>query len=197
MSTDTEKKYNLENNPLLNGEKRPFGAVPYDRITLEHFVPAVEECIRKEEEEIEAICNNSEKATFENTIARLDYCGTGLSVVVCAFNALINARSYDEILAVEEQIQLLCTAHQNNISLNERLFARIKEVYDGDNSHLDTAQERLLEQTYTMFVRGGANLKGEERDTYRRLTERLTALSLKFQENSIKTPMPSRCTSPI
>lgn len=186
MSTDTEKKYNLENNPLLNGERRPFGAVPYDRITLDHFVPAVEECIRKEEEEIEAICNNSEKATFENTIARLDYCDTELSVVVCAFNALINARSYDEILAVEEQIQLLCTAHQNNISLNERLFARIKEVYDGDNSHLDTAQERLLEQTYTMFVRGGANLKGEERDTYRRLTERLTALSLKFQENSIK-----------
>ena len=186
MSTDTEKKYNLENNPLLNGERRPFGAVPYDRITLEHFVPAVEECIRKEEEEIEAICNNSEKATFENTIARLDYCGTELSVVVCAFNALINARSYDEILAVEEQIQLLCTAHQNNISLNEILFARIKEVYDGDNSHLDTAQKRLLEQTYTMFVRGGANLKGEERDTYRRLTERLTALSLKFQENSIK-----------
>ena len=186
MSTDNDKKYNLESNPLLNGERRPFGAVPYDRITLEHFVPAVEECIRKEEVAIEAICNDSEKATFENTIARLDYCGTELSVVVCAFNALINARSYDEILAVEEQIQLLCTAHQNNISLNERLFARIKEVYKGDNSNLDTAQKRLLEQTDTMFVRGGANLKGEERDTYRGLTERLTALSLKFQENSIK-----------
>ena len=181
MNNNTEEK-----NPLLMPFGTPFGAVPYDRITLDHYVPAVAECIRKEETIIEEICSNTGKATFENTIAPLDYAGTELSIVVCAFNALINARSYDEILAVEEQIQQMCTVHQNNVSLNKRLFARIKEVYEADNSHLDTVQKRLLEQTYMMFVRGGANLKGEERDTYRELTEKLTALSLKFQENSIK-----------
>ena len=183
----TEMNNNTENkNPLLTPFGTPYGAVPYDRITLDHYVPAVAECIKNEEAAIENICSNSQKATFENTIAPLDYAGTELSIVVCAFNALINARSYDEILTVEEQIQQMCTVHQNNISLNERLFARIKEVYEADNSHLDTAQKRLLEQTYLMFVRGGANLKGKERDTYRELTEKLTALSLKFQENSIK-----------
>lgn len=175
-----------ENNPLLQPFGTPFGAVPYDRIALEHFVPAVKACIEKEERVIEEICNNREKATFDNTIARFDYAGTELSTVVCAFNALINARSYDEILAVEEEIQKLCIRHQNNISLNEKLFARIKEVYETNDNNLDKAQQRLLEQTYVSFVRRGANLKGEERDLYCRLTERLIALSLKFQENCIK-----------
>lgn len=175
-----------ENNPLLMPFDTPFGAIPYDRITLEDFVPAVKACIERENEVIEEICNSNEKATFENTIARFDYSGTALSVVVCAFNALINSRSYDEILAVEEEIQQLCTQHQNSISLNDRLFARIKEVYEAGDSNLNTSQKRLLEQTYTSFVRGGANLKGKERDRYCQLTESLTLLSLKFQENSIK-----------
>ncbi len=171
---------------MLHRPDTPFGAVPYDRITLEHFVPAVKACIEKENKVIEEICSNSEKATFQNTIARLDYCGVELGIVVCAFNALINSRSYDEILAVEEEIQQLCTRHQNSISLNARLFARIKEVYETGGSGLDEAQQRLLEQTYASFVRGGANLKDEERDRYCEITERLTALSLKFQENCIK-----------
>lgn len=175
-----------EKNPLLMPFDTPFGAIPYDRITLEDFVPAIKACIERENEVIEEICNSNEKATFENTIARFDYSGTALSVVVCAFNALINSRSYDEILAVEEEIQQLCTQHQNSISLNDRLFARIKEVYEAGDSNLNTSQKRLLEQTYTSFVRGGANLKGKERDRYCQLTERLTLLSLKFQENSIK-----------
>ena len=181
-----EDKKEILSNPLLNEYGTPFDAIPYDRITLEHFVPAVEECINEENIIIQEICNSNEQATFDNTIAKFDYSGTKLSTVVCAFNALINARSYDEILTVEEQIQQLCTQHQNNIFLNERLFARIEEVYNADNSHLSTSQRRLLEETYKSFVRGGANLKGDERDRYRELTERLTTLSLKFQENSIK-----------
>ena len=181
-----EEKKGIYDNPLLGEYGTPFGAVPYDRITLEHFIPAVEECIRRENEVIEGICDNSDEATFENTIAKFDYAGTELSTVICAFNALINSRSYDEILAVEEKIQQMCTRHQNSISMNDRLFMRIKEVYEADNSHLDKAQKRLLEQTYTSFVRGGANLKGNERERYCELTEKLTALSLKFQENSIK-----------
>lgn len=181
-----EEKKGIYNNPLLGEYGTPFGAVPYDRITLEHFIPAVEECIRRENEVIEGICDNSDEATFENTIAKFDYAGTELSTVICAFNALINSRSYDEILAVEEKIQQMCTRHHNSISMNDRLFMRIKEVYEADNSHLDKAQKRLLEQTYTSFVRGGANLKGNERERYCELTEKLTALSLKFQENSIK-----------
>ena len=175
----------IKSNPLLAPYDTPFGAIPYDRITLGHFVPAVKEAIKKEQEAIEAICNNK-VATFENTIVALDRSGLLIGEITGAFNAIANAQSNDEILAAEEEIELLCTAHHNDISLNERLFARIKEVYNGDTSMLDTAQKRLLEQTYTSFIRSGANLTGEDREEYRKLKERLSVLAIRFQENNIK-----------
>ena len=177
---------NTIQNPLLAPYDTPFGAIPYDRITLEHFVPAIKEAIENEKKAIDAICYNNEPATFENTIVALDRSGLVLGEIIGAFNALANAQSNDEILAVEEEIELLCTAHHNDISLNEQLFARIKEVYNSDTSMLDTAQKRLLEQTYTSFIRGGANLTGNDREEYRKLKERLSVLAIKFQENNIK-----------
>ena len=177
---------NITVNPFLAPYDTPFNAIPYDRIKLEHFIPAVKEAIASEKECIESICNNSEPATFENTIVALDRSGLLLGEIIGAFNALSNACSNDEILAVEEEIELLCTAHHNDVSLNERLFAQIKEVYNSDTSKLDTAQKRLLEQTYTSFIRNGANLTGNDRDEYRKLTERLSILSIRFQENNIK-----------
>ena len=182
------KNYNTagEQNPFLTGYETPFGAIPYDRITLAHYIPAAKEGIRREEEAIDAICNSKEPATFANTIAAFDRAGLMLGDVIGAFNAVANACSNDEILAIEEEIQQLYTVHRNNITLNEKLFDKIKKVYNGDKSGLDTSQLRLLEQTYDSFVRNGANLQGADRDTYRQLTERLTILGIKFQENSIK-----------
>ena len=177
---------NTIQNPLLAPYDTPFGAIPYDRITLEHFVPAIKESIENEKKAIDAICNNNEPATFENTIVALDRSGLVLGEIIGAFNALANAQSNDEILAIEEEIELLCTAHHNDISLNEQLFTRIKEVHNSDTSMLDTAQKRLLEQTYTSFIRGGANLTGNDREEYRKLKERLSVLAIKFQENNIK-----------
>ena len=101
MNNNKEERNITGNNPLLAPYNTPFGAVPYDLITLNDFIPAVKECIKEEEKAIERICNDNGAATFENTIAAFDYSGVRLSVVVCAFNALINSRSYDEILAVE------------------------------------------------------------------------------------------------
>ena len=186
MSEQKKEKDILAENPFFTPYGTPYGAIPYDRILLGHFVPAVKEGIRREEEAIEAICSNEEPATFGNTIAALDRAGLMLGEVIGAFNALLNARSNDELLAVEEEIELLHTAHCNNITLNKRLFSRIKEVYEGDTSQLSGEQKRLLEQTYKSFVRNGANLQGEEREEYRRLTERLAVLGIKFQENCIK-----------
>lgn len=186
MSGQKKEKDILADNPFFTPYGTPYGAIPYDRILLGHFVPAVKEGIRREEEAIEAICSNEEPATFGNTIAALDRAGLMLGEVIGAFNALLNARSNDELLAVEEEIELLHTAHSNNITLNKRLFSRIKEVYEGDTSQLSGEQKRLLEQTYKSFVRNGANLQGEEREEYRRLTERLAVLGIKFQENCIK-----------
>ena len=177
---------NISNNPLLAPFNTPFGAVPYDSITIDDFVPAVKEAINAEKAAIDEICNNKETATFDNTIAKLEECGLALSTVIGAFNALLNARSDDAILAVEEEIEMLCTNHQNDISLNEELFKRIKTVYETDNSNLNDDQKRVLKLTYDNFVRNGANLQGEERQEYRNLTEKLAMLEIKFQENCIK-----------
>lgn len=186
MTITMDKQNTIQENPLLTYHGTPFGAIPYDRITLGHFVPAVKEAIERENVIIESICGSKEPASFENTIAVLERSGLLLVEITGAFNALANARSDDEILAVEEEIELLCTAHHNDISLNEKLFARIKEVYYSDTARLDTAQKRLLEQTYTSFVRNGAGLTGTDREEFRKLTERLSVLAIRFQENSIK-----------
>lgn len=184
MTTDYNKT--SEANPLLEEYGTPYGAIPYDRITLGHYIPAIKEAIRREECIIEEICNNAAKADFDNTIVALEHSGLLLGNIIGAFNAVANACSNDEVLAIEEEMQQLYVAHRNNITLNERLFERIKAVYNSDKSHLNDEQQRLLEQTYESFVRNGANLTANEREEYRTLTERLAALAVKFQENSIK-----------
>ncbi len=176
----------MNNNPLCMPYGTPFNSVPFDRITLEHFIPAVQEGIKREKESIDDICKNNEVATFENTIEEFEKAGGMLGEVLCAFNALIYSHSYDELVKIEEEIQQLYTEHKNNITLNEELFARIKYVYENMPSTLTTEQKRLTEEIYTLFAREGANLKGKEREEYRELSKKMTLLSLKFQENIIK-----------
>ena len=134
----------VDNNPFLEASTAPFGAIPYDRITLAHYIPAVKEAIAREEAVVDSICNSCDTATFDNTIATLDYAGLLLGDIIGAFNAVANACSSDEILAIEEEMQQLYVAHKNNITLNDKLFARVKAVYETDNSHLTTEQRRLL-----------------------------------------------------
>ena len=176
----------IENNPFANAYNTPFNSIPYDRIELSHFIPAVKEGIRREQESIDRICSNTQKPTFENTIVEFERSGSMLGDVMCAFEALYNAHSYDEIIEVSEEIQQLYTEHKNNITLNEALFAKIKAVYENPDKELTKEQQRLLQETYTMFVRSGANLVGEERNEYREICRELSMLSLKFQENVIK-----------
>ena len=153
-----------EGNPLLEKYDTPHNAIPYDRITLKDYIPAIKKAIRNEEKIVEEICNSNEVSTFDNTIAALDYSGVQLGNIIGAFNAVANASSNDEILAIEEEMQQLYVTHKNNITLNKKLFERIKNVHDSDQSHLSREQQRLLEQTYDSFMRNGANLKDNERD---------------------------------
>ncbi len=178
----------IKNNPFCEENNTPHNAVPYDRIKLEHFIPAVKYGIKNEEASINAICTNSNVPDFENTIEAFERSGEMLSDVLRAFETLINSNSNDETITVSEEINKLYTEHSNNITLNEKLFERIKFVYDDKQKQalLSKEQKRLLEETYTMFVRSGANLKGKEREEYRQLCQKLSALSIKFQENLIK-----------
>lgn len=177
---------NTINNPFYTAYNTPFNAIPYDRIELEHFIPAIEKGIKDEEQSINAICNNTEEPDFENTIVAFERAGEMLGDVIRAFEALINSQSNDDIIAVSEEINKLYTEHCNNITLNKKLFERIKTVYNNDSNNLTKEQKRLLNDVYTMFLRSGANLKDDEQEEYRNITQKLSLLSIKFQENIIK-----------
>lgn len=181
-----KKKMTERKNPFLQPSNTPYDSIPFDRITLNDFIPALLEGIKREQENIENICNEGAPATFENTILAYEEGGRLISDVLGAFNALIYSHSNDELVATEARMQELYTEHRNNITLNKKLFARIKKVYEEMPATLTDEQKRLVEEVYTSFVRAGANLGEEEREIYRHLSKELTLLSLKFQENIIK-----------
>ena len=146
-------------NPLLAAWETPYGVPPFDRIRPEHFRPAFEEAMRRHEAEIEAVASNPEAPTFDNTILALDDAGRDLERVSLVFGMLSAAETNDELQAIEAEMMPRLTAHGDRIRLNERLFARVKTLYDRRSEQgLDAAQERLLKKSYDEFVRAGALL---------------------------------------
>ena len=119
--------------------------------------------------------------TFENTIEALDRSGQMLNRVASAFFALLSAESNDEMMEISQRVQPMLSEHSNNISLNEKLFDRIKFVYDRrDQLDLTPEQKTLLKETYESFALSGAELKGEDREQYRKLSSELSQLTLTF-----------------
>lgn len=186
MYNQTEENEQIQNNPFCTDYNTPHGAIPYDRIELDHFIPAAKEAIRREDEIIESICSNTSAATFANTIEILERSGTMLTEILCAFEALHNSRSNDRMTAIAEELHSLSTEHKNNITLNKQLFARVETAYNKKDENLTKEQRRLLQETYTMFLRSGAKLQESQREEYRTLSQKLSTLSLKFHENLIK-----------
>ncbi len=125
--------------------------------------------------------------TFENTIEALDRSGQMLNRVASAFFALLSAESNDEMMEISQRVQPMLSEHSNNISLNEKLFDRIKFVYDRrDQLDLTPEQKTLLKETYESFALSGAELKGEDREQYRKLSSELSQLTLTFGQNVLK-----------
>jgi peptidyl-dipeptidase Dcp len=162
----------------------PFNVPPFDRIKTEHFLPAIEEGIAREEAEIDAIIRDAEAPTFANTIAALDHSGLFLSEVNGVFGAFQGALTDKDLQAVALKAAPMLAAHRDNINLNEKLFARVKAVHDQGAKLTLTQEERfLLENTYKDLVRGGALLDPVSRVRFRELNQELSTLSLKFGEN--------------
>lgn len=171
-------------NPFFTEYTTPFQVPPFDLIKLEHFMPAIEEGIKQQEAEIQAIVENTEEPTFENTILAYDNSGELLSKVNNVFGPLNSAMTNDEMQALAREISPKMTRHRDNISLNPVLFQRIKTVYEKrDNLGLDGQQIRLVEKYYQDFERNGANLSAEDQEKLRSLNEQLSKLQLKFSEN--------------
>ncbi len=171
-------------NPFFKPYGTPFNVPPFDRIKTEHFLPAIQEGIRREQAEVDAIIANRAKPTFENTIAALDHAGIFLSEVNGVFGSLQGALTNKDLQALARQTAPLLAAHNDNIGLNPKLFERVKAVYD-KRASLTLGREELflLENTYKDFVRGGALLDEAQKARFRELNQELSLLSLKFGEN--------------
>ncbi len=182
--TKSDSNPNSEMNPFFSAYNTPFDVPPFEKIKNEHFIPAIKEGIIEQKTQIEAISHNPQPATFENTVAMLDRSGKLLGEVSRVFNILQGVITTDELQNLAKEASPLFSAHSDDILLNERLFGRIKEVYNQkDQLKLTGEQQMLLEKTYKRFVRNGANLNAEQKDILRKLNEELSMLSLSFDEN--------------
>lgn len=171
-------------NPLLEVFNTPFGVPPFSEIKLEHYTPGIEKLIEKSLSEIEAIANQNETPSFENTIVALERGGRDLDQAAEIFFNLNSAETSDEMQALANELSPLLTEFGNEIMQNEALFERVKSVYDKKESlGLDKEDQMLLRKTYLGFVRSGANLNAEDKKKYRELSNALAMASLKFGEN--------------
>jgi len=174
-------------NPFFGKYQTPFEVPPFDQIQNRHYLPAFREGIKQQKAEIEAITGNTAAPTFANTIEALEKSGQLLNKVSSVFFNLREANTNDSINAIAEEIMPELTAHTDGINLDEKLFARIKTVYDHqDQENLTTEQKMVLQKYYNNFVRGGANLSPEDKEKLKKINGELALLSLKFGDNQLK-----------
>lgn len=171
-------------NPFFEAYTNKFGAPPFDKIKNEHYMPAFKEGIKRHQAEIDLIANNKEAATFDNTIAALDYSGDLLNKVSSVFFNLYSAETNEGMAKIANDISPVLSEHNDNIYLNEALFARVKTLYDQRSTlGLDAEQHRLLEKYYKDFIRSGAALNEQDKLKLREINKDLGLAELTFGQN--------------
>lgn len=177
-------KPKMTENPLLMLSGNPYEAPAFDKIKNEHYKPAFEAAIAEGKAQIDSIVNNPDAPSFENTIVALEYSGRKLSNIQSIFFNLNEACTDSTMQAVALEVSPILTDYSNDILLNEKLFARIKSVYDSkDKYNLNEEDTRLLEETYKSFARNGANLPEESKKRFKEINSELSQLSLLFGQN--------------
>lgn len=173
-------------NPLLEKFSTKYTSSPFSDIKEEHYLPAFQELIKISEKEIDEITNNSETPTFENTIEAMAFSGEQLDRVSSIFFNLNSAETNDEIQKIAQDVSPLLTEFSSKISQNEKLFERIKNVYDQkDTLSLNDEQKMLLNETYKGFVRSGALLNEEDKKKLEKINMDLSIKSLQFGQNAL------------
>jgi peptidyl-dipeptidase Dcp len=175
---------NQNNNPFFNEWDTPFQVPPFDQIEEAHYMPAFMEGLEREIDEIDNIINNSDSLTFENTIEAFEATGQFLSRVSSVFYNIRGTNANDNLDNIAKEFSPIRTKHNDDITLNAKLFEKIKFVYDNaDRNSLNTEQNTLLNKIYRDFVRNGANLNDEEKTELRKINEELSMLTLTFGQN--------------
>ena len=181
--TDTKSK---GENPFFSDFETVYGVFPFDKIRNEHYIPAFEAGFKQHSGDIAAIVANKETPTFENTIVAFDNSGKLLDRVASVFFAMENASANEDIQKISEEMTPKVAEHNDNIFLNEKLFERVKSVYDDSAANpakLNTEQKRLLDKFYKRFVRSGIMLGNAEKTRLREINKELSSLCLRFNQN--------------
>jgi len=174
-------------NPFFAEFETPFSAPPFERIKNAHYAAAFQRGIEMQLAAVAALADNAEGATFENTIERLERSSSMLDRVSGVFFNLTSAHTNDELQALAREINPRLAKHRDDIYLNERLFARVKTVFDErDRLNLTPEQRMLLDETHRAFVRGGANLGADKKARFREINEQLSLFSTQFGDNLLK-----------
>lgn len=188
--TTQDNKNSITNNPFFNDYSTPHNTVPFHLIKLEHYEEAFMEGMKREKEELDKIINNEEEPTFDNTIIYKDetkgehyYDLLGRASTV--FSCMLGAETNDDLDALAQKMSPLLTQHANDMQLNEKLFKRIKHVYE-HHRELTPEEATLLQKVYDGFVRSGALLNEEGKEQFRQLSEEASLLSLQFSQNLLK-----------
>ena len=186
-----EKNIEKRINPFFEPYQTPHDTVPFTRIRLEDYEEAFMEGIRRDDEATDKLVNDPAEPTFENTIARVDtdkgeHYYDLLSRVSNVFSCMMSAETCDELEALAQKMSPILTKHANDITLNKRLFERIKFVHDHPNRELTAEEQMLLDTSYDGFVRSGALLDEAGKEKLRKLTEEASMLTLQFSQNLLK-----------
>ena len=179
---------NIANNPLVQEWDTPYQTPPFSKIELKHYEPAIDYAIELNRADIDAIVNNPEAPTFENTIVAMERAGELLNRVTGVFFVLNNCDTNDQMQEIANNVTPKLTELGNDVSLNPELFKRVKAVYEQyerGELELDQEDKMLLEETYKGFARSGALLEGEQQELYRQYTTELAQLTLKFGQNAL------------
>lgn len=179
-----EKQENTSMNPFFQAYDTPFNVPPFDKIKNEHFKPAILEGISTHQAEVNAVANNTQPATFENTILAMENAGELLSNVNTVFSNLNSANTNKEIQNIAKEMAPNLSAHRDNIYLNEKLFAKVKTLWDKKETlGLNLEQAKILDNAYKDFVRSGANLSNADKEILRKINGDLSLTSLKYGQN--------------
>jgi len=182
--TACNPKQESEMNPFFTEWETPFQVPPFDEIKPEHYLPAFKKGMEEQLAEMEAILSNEEELDFENTIAAADRSGRLLDKVAGAFYPVNSANTTPELQAVNREVAPLLTEHQDKITLDPRIFERVKAVWENRESmNLTKPQMTLLERTYKNFIRSGADLPEDKKEELKEINQRLSSLSVQFGDN--------------
>lgn len=180
-------KMNNRHNPFLQKYDTPFEVPPFDKIKAVDYLPAINEGIKQQQAEIEKITSNTEAPTFANTIEALEFSGDLLKRTRTVLDNVISANTTPELLAIQKEASPLFSKQADDISLNADLFRKVKAVYDQiDKLSLNREQNKLLENTYIGFVRGGANLSPDKQARLRDVNKKISMLQIQFGENVLE-----------